>query len=91
MKLEIIYTELSGPNGYGCQCPEVSVEGSLNDIIREIHKWIGSSMSIFGPDPRDIKDYFKNCRAYIDGHQYLCSPLGDLAWRLYKEHNIIFV
>lgn len=66
-KVEVIYTELGGPNGYGHQEPSFTTYGGLLTCIKNLYKWIQSEARIWGPDPCDIKDYFKNCRLYVNG------------------------
>ena len=66
-KVEVIYTELGGPNGYGHQEPSFITYGSLLSCIRRLMKWMQEETKVWGPNPRDIKDYFKNCRLYVNG------------------------
>ena len=66
-KIEVIYTELGGPWGYGHQEPSFTTYGGLLPCIRRLYKWMQEEARIWGPDPRDIRDYFKNCRLYING------------------------
>ena len=66
-KIEVIYTELGGPNGYGHQEPSFTTYGGLLPCIRRLYKWMQEEARVWGPDPRDIRDYFKNCRLYVNG------------------------
>ena len=66
-KVEVIYTELGGPWGYGHQEPSFITYGSFLPCIRRLYKWMQNEARAWGPDPRDIKDYFKYCRLYING------------------------
>jgi hypothetical protein len=66
-KVEVIYTELGGPNGYGHQEPSFTTYGGLLPCIRRLINWMKEEARIWGPDPRDIRDYFKNCRLYVNG------------------------
>ena len=66
-KIEVIYTELGGPCGYGHQEPSFTTYGGLLPCIRRLYKWMQEEARIWGPDPRDIRDYFKNCRLYVNG------------------------
>ena len=66
-KVEVIYTELGGPWGYGHQEPSFITYGSLLSCIRRLMKWMQEETKVWGPNPRDIKDYFKNCRLYVNG------------------------
>ena len=66
-KVEVIYTELGGPNGYGHQEPSFTTYGALLPCIKRLINWMKNEARIWGPDPRDIRDYFKNCRLYVNG------------------------
>lgn len=66
-KIEVIYTELGGPNGYGHQEPSFTTYGGLLPCVRRLISWMQEEAHIWGPDPRDIRDYFKNCRLYVNG------------------------
>jgi len=66
-KIEIIYTELGGPWGYGHQEPSFTTYGGLLPCIRRLISWMQKEARVWGPDPRDIRDYFKNCRLYVNG------------------------
>jgi hypothetical protein len=66
-KIEVIYTELGGPWGYGHQEPSFTTYGGLLPCIRRLYKWMQEEARVWGPDPRDIRDYFKNCRLYVNG------------------------
>jgi len=66
-KIEVVYTELGGPWGYGHQEPSFTTYGGLLSCIRHLISWMQQEARSWGPDPRDIRDYFKNCRLYING------------------------
>jgi hypothetical protein len=66
-KIEVVYTELGGPWGYGHQEPSFTTYGGLLPCIRRLYSWIQSEASIWGPDARDVKDYFRHCSLYING------------------------
>lgn len=66
-KIEVIYTELGGPNGYGHQEPSFTTYGGLLPCIRRLISWMQREARVWGPDPRDVRDYFKNCRLYVNG------------------------
>ena len=66
-KIEVIYTELGGPNSYGHQEPSFTTYGGLLPCIRRLISWMQREARVWGPDPRDIRDYFKNCRLYVNG------------------------
>lgn len=66
-KIEVVYTELGGPYGYGHQEPSFTTYGGLLPCIRNLIKWMQNTARVFGPNARDIKDYFRHCRLYING------------------------
>lgn len=51
---------------------EVSFEtyGPLKVCIRRLYKWMQEESSFWGPDPRDVRDYFKHCTLYINEKSY---------------------
>lgn len=66
-KIEVIYTELGGPWGYGHQEPSFTTYGGLLPCIRRLISWMQKEVRVWGPDPRDVRDYFKHCRLYVNG------------------------
>ena len=66
-KVVVQYTELSGPWGYGHQEESFATYGGLLPCIRRLYKWIQEQARFWGPDPREIRDFFKYCRLYING------------------------
>lgn len=66
-KVAVEYTELSGPWGYGHQEESFCTYGGLLTCIRRLIKWMQSTASTFGPDAREIKDFFRHCRLYVNG------------------------
>jgi len=66
-KVVVQYTELSGPWGYGHQEESFATYGALLPCIRRLYTWIQEEARTFGPDVREIKDFFRHCRLYING------------------------
>ena len=66
-KIEVIYTELGGPSGYGHQESSFTTHGGLLRCVRNLIKWMQDSARIFGPDARDIRDFFQHCNLYVNG------------------------
>jgi hypothetical protein len=80
-KIEVEYTELGGPNGYGHQEPSFITFGGLLTCIRRLYTWMQSEARFWGPDPRDIRDYFRHCRLYINGEdksEWLFKQINNL-------------
>lgn len=69
-KLEACYVEMAGPNGYGCNIPEFTTYGGIKRCIINFIKWAIESAKTFGPDARDIADYYRNLRIYVNGESH---------------------
>lgn len=65
LKVSVNYTELGGPHGYGHQEELFAFYGSLNKVISNLFRWAKETTSIFGPDYREIKDFFANCKVRL--------------------------
>ena len=86
-KLSVTYTELSGPWGYGHQEESFATYGGLKRCITNLINWMKSAASIWGPDTRDIKDYFRHCSLYINNEnktQWLLNQINKI------DRNTIF-
>lgn len=68
--ISVEYIECGGPNGYGHHEESFSTYGSILRCAINLYKWMLSETSIWGPDARDIKDYFRHCYLYINGHNH---------------------
>jgi len=80
-KIELHYIELGGPWGYGCNTPEFTTYGGLLKCIRHLIQYLQDSARTFGPDPRDIKDYFRHCHLYVndeDKSQWLWKQVDKI-------------
>ena len=66
-KISVQYTELSGPWGYGHQEESFITYGGLTRCIINLYKWIQREARVWGPDARDIRDYFRHCSLSING------------------------
>ena len=66
-KLSVQYTELGGPWGYGHQEDSFITYGGLKRCVINLTKWMQSIARTFGPDARDVRDFFRHCRLYING------------------------
>ena len=65
-KIIVTYTELGGPHGYGHQEEAFTTYGGIVRCLINLCKWVQMEMAIFGPDSRDIKDYFRKCSVMIN-------------------------
>lgn len=66
-KITVTYTELGGPWGYGHQEESFVTYGGLKTCISNLYKWMQSTASTFGPDAREVKDFLRHCRLYVNG------------------------
>ena len=63
----VTYTELGGPNGYGHQEESFATYGGIIRCIINLYKWANQEVSVWGPDLRDVKDYFRRCHVTVNG------------------------
>lgn len=80
-KIKVVYTELSGPWGYGHQEDSFTTYGGLKRCIVNLTKWMQSTARTFGPDAREVRDFFRNCRLYVndmDKSQWLFSQIDKI-------------
>ena len=62
----VTYTELGGPHGYGHQEESFATYGGIKRCMINLCKWMQREASLWGPDSRDIKDYFRKCSVMIN-------------------------
>jgi hypothetical protein len=80
-KLSVTYTELGGPWGYGHQEESFITYGGLKRCIINLYNWMKSEASIWGPDVREVKDYFRHCSLYINNEnktQWLLNQIDKI-------------
>ena len=65
-KVTVTYTELGGPWGYGHQEESFATFGALLPCVRNLIKWMLETARTFGPDARDVKDFFRHCSLYVN-------------------------
>lgn len=66
-RITVTYTELGGPHGYGHQEEAFATYGGITRCIINLYKWAQREASFWGPDARDIKDYFRKCSVIVNG------------------------
>ena len=77
-KITVTYTELGGPWGYGHQEESFATYGGLKRCIINLINWMKSETSVWGPDTKDIKDYFRHCSLYVNGKNKTQWLLGQI-------------
>lgn len=80
-KLSVWYTELGGPYGYGHKEPSFITYGPLKTCISRLYKWMKEEARIWGPDWRDVYDYFRHCDLTINGED-------KTKWMIKQAHSI---
>lgn len=65
--VSVSYTEMGGPWGYGHQEESFRTYGSLVRCLINLEKFIQEYTRSFGPDPRDVYDYFRHCSLTVNG------------------------
>lgn len=79
--LRVEYAEMGGPHGYGHQETSFETYGSLLGVIRNFYKWVQKECTFWGPDPRDVEDYFRHCSLCIndeDRTKWLLSQVDKI-------------
>lgn len=66
-KLSVWYTEMGGPWGYGHKEPSFITYGPLKTCIVRLYKWMQEESRIWGPDWREVRDFFARCSLTING------------------------
>ena len=65
-KISVVYTELYSAD-YGHQEESFTTYGPLTLCISRLYNWAKRTAKVFGPDYKDIQDYFKKCNLYVNG------------------------
>lgn len=65
--VKVIYTEVGGPWGYGHQEESFATYGGIKPCISHLCAWMQESARTFGPDWREVRDFFNYCRLYVNG------------------------
>lgn len=80
-KVIVTYTELSGPSGYGHQEESFVTYGGITRCIINLYKWMQETTRTFGPDARDIRDFFRHCSLQVndkDKSEWLSKQIDKL-------------
>ena len=65
--VKVSYCELGGPYGYGHQEESFATYGGLLRCVINLYKWMQETARTFGPDARDIRDFFRYCHLQVNG------------------------
>lgn len=83
------YTELGGPWGYGHQEESFRTYGETNQCFINLRKWVNSTARIFGPDYRDIQDFFRHCSVEVNGEDLTSVFIYNVNKLITKEYLYI--
>ena len=80
------YTELGGPNGYGHDEESFRTYGGITRCFINLMKWVNETIRTFGPDYREIKDFFKHCSIEVNGEDQTSSFMDKIHEIVSKEY-----
>lgn len=83
------YTELGGPWGYGHQEESFRTYGGIIRCYINLIKWINEIIRTFGPDYRDIQDFFKHCSIEVNGKDLTSTFIDRINKVITKEYLYI--
>lgn len=81
-KVIVNYAEMGGPQGYGHAEESFATYGALVPCIRNLILWMQNTARTFGPDARDIRDFFRHCSLTVndkDKTDWLLSQIEKLS------------
>lgn len=87
----VIYTELGGPNGYGHQEEAFTTYGGIVRCIINLYKWAINEAYLWGPSPRDIRDYLGKCQVTVNGQdktRWFLSQVDKLSYNKPRKKSI---
>lgn len=87
----VTYTELGRPNGYGHQEEAFTTYGGIVRCVINLYKWAIQEANIWGPNPRDIRDYLGKCQVTVNGQdktRWFLSQVDKLNSRPRKKSSI---
>ena len=87
----VTYTELGGPNGYGHQEESFATYGGIVRCIINLYKWAINKAYLWGPSPRDIRDYLGKCQVTVNGQdktRWFLSQVDKLSYNKPRKKSI---
>lgn len=78
--IKVYYTEMGGSSGYGHQEVSFEMYGGIVTCLHCLGNWAKDIQSTFGPDYRDIRDFFKQCRCYVNG-----EDKSEWFWKVFED------
>ena len=83
------YTELGGPWGYGHQEESFRTYGGIIRCHINLRKWVNEIIRTFGPDYRDIQDFFRHCSVEVNGKDLTSVFIDDINKLVNKNYLYI--
>lgn len=83
------YTELGGPWGYGHQEESFRTYGGIIRCHINLRKWVNGTIRLFGPDYREIKDFFRHCSVEVNGKDLTSAFIADINKLITKKYLYI--
>lgn len=83
--IKVYYCEPSSPNSYGHSEESFVTYGSIKRCICNLIKWMQETTRLFGPDARDVYDFFKYCHLEInskDKSEWLYDQLHKMNYSI---------
>ena len=72
------YTELGGPHGYGHAEESFRTYGGIVRCFINLRKWVNSTTRVFGPDYKDILNFFRHCSVEVNGKDLTSVFMNDI-------------
>lgn len=89
----VTYAELGGPNGYGHQEEAFTTYGGIVRCIINLYKWAIQEANIWGPSPKDIRDYLGKCQVTVNGQdktRWFLSQVDKLSYNKPRKRSSIW-
>ena len=83
------YCEPSGPYGYGHSEESFRTYGGIIRCYINLIKWVNDTIRTFGPDYREIKEFFKYCQLEINEENKTTESLEYINKMITKKYLYI--
>ena len=83
------YSEPSGPHGYGHSEESFRTYGGIIRCFINLRKWVNEIVRTFGPDYRDIQDFFRHCSVEVNGKDLTSVFIDDINKLVNKNYLYI--
>lgn len=83
------YFEPSGPHGYGHSEESFRTYGGIVRCFINLRKWVNEIVRTFGPNYRDIQDFFRHCSVEVNGKDLTSAFIADINKLITKKYLYI--